>query len=156
MNQLRFWGAVVLFVSLATGCSSDLSGDTYRRDEVGASQIVRYGSILSLRPVQIEGTRSVVGSGAGAIAGGVAGSSLGGRRDGMVAAVVGAVAGGLLGAAAEEGLTRTQGVEVTVQEDDGSVRAYVQVVEPNQIFRVSQRVQILTAPSGINRVVPLQ
>jgi outer membrane lipoprotein SlyB len=40
--------------------------------------------------------------------------------------VIGAVAGGLAGSAAEEGLTRTQGVEITVREDDGSMRAYVQ------------------------------
>ncbi len=46
-----------------------------------------------------------------------------------VAAVIGAVAGGLLGAATEEGLTRTQGVEITVREDDGNLRAYVQDVQ---------------------------
>jgi outer membrane lipoprotein SlyB len=30
------------------------------------------------------------------------------------------MAGGLIGSATEEGLTRTQGVEITVREDDGS------------------------------------
>jgi outer membrane lipoprotein SlyB len=34
-----------------------------------------------------------------------------------------------VGSAAEEGLTRTQGVEITVREDDGSMRAYVQEVQ---------------------------
>lgn len=66
-------------------------------------------------------------------------------------AVVGAVAGGLLGAAAEEGLTRTQGVEITVREDDGTMRAYVQEVEPNQVFRVGERVRIMTV-NGTSRV----
>jgi len=68
-----------------------------------------------------------------------------------VAAVIGAVAGGLLGAAAEEGVTRTQGVEITVREDDGSMRAYVQEVQPNQVFRVGERVRILTV-DGTSRV----
>lgn len=68
-----------------------------------------------------------------------------------VLAVVGAVAGGLLGAAAEEGLTRTQGVEITVREDDGTMRAYVQEVEPNQVFRVGERVRIMTV-NGTSRV----
>lgn len=65
--------------------------------------------------------------------------------------MVGAVAGGLLGAAAEEGLTRTQGVEITVREDDGTMRAYVQEVEPNQVFRVGERVRIMTV-NGTSRV----
>ena len=67
-----------------------------------------------------------------------------------VAAIIGAVAGGLLGAATE-GLTRTQGVEITVREDDGSTRAYVQQVDQGQIFRVGERVRILTV-NGTSRV----
>ena len=85
--------------------------------------------------------------------GGIAGSGVGGGRGSAVAAVIGAVAGGMLGAAAEEGVTRTQGVEITVREDDGSMRAYVQAVEPNQTFRVGQRVRILTV-NGTSRVAP--
>ena len=56
-----------------------------------------------------------------------------------------------MGAAAEEGLTRTQGVEITVREDDGTMRAYVQEVEPNQVFRVGERVRIMTV-NGTSRV----
>ena len=62
---------------------------------------------------------------------GVGGSAIGGGRGSIVTAVIGAVAGGLLGSATEEGLTRTQGVEITVREDDGSIRAYVQAVQEN-------------------------
>src|SRR5690606_7121949 len=121
-----------------------LQGDTYSRDEARTVQVVRLGTIESLRPVRIEGTKTPIGAGAGAIVGGVAGSGVGGGRGSAVAAVIGAVAGGLLGAATEEGMTRTQGVEITVREDDGTLRAYVQEVEPNQVFRVGQRVRILT------------
>ncbi len=85
--------------------------------------------------------------------GGVAAAVVGGGRGSAVAAVIGAVAGGMLGAAAEEGITRAQGVEITVREDDGTTRAYVQEVEPNQVFRVGQRVRILTV-SGTSRVAP--
>jgi len=126
---------------------------TYSRDEARAVQTVRYGTIESLRPVKIEGTKTPIGTGAGAVVGGVAGSGIGGGRGSAVAAVIGAVAGGMLGSAAEEGITRTQGVEITVREDDGNVRAYVQAVEPNQVFRVGQRVRIMTV-SGTSRVAP--
>ncbi|MBN7117054.1 outer membrane lipoprotein [Ectopseudomonas oleovorans] len=146
----------LLITSLAAllvlgGCQSRLTGDTYSRDEARAVQTVRMGTIESLRPVQIEGTKTPIGAGAGAVVGGIGGSTLGGGRGSSVLAVVGAVAGGLLGAAAEEGLTRTQGVEITVREDDGTLRAYVQEVEPNQVFRVGERVRIMTV-NGTSRV----
>lgn len=146
----------LLITSLAAllvlgGCQSSLTGDTYSRDEARAVQTVRMGTIESLRPVKIEGTKTPIGAGAGAVVGGIGGSSVGGGRGSAVMAVVGAVAGGLLGAAAEEGLTRTQGVEITVREDDGTLRAYVQEVEPNQVFRVGERVRIMTV-NGTSRV----
>lgn len=146
----------LLMTSLAAmlalgGCASSLTGDTYSRDEARAVQTVRMGTIESLRPVKIEGTKTPIGAGAGAVIGGVGGSGLGGGCGSAVLAVIGAVAGGLLGAAAEEGLTRTQGVEITVREDDGTLRAYVQEVEPNEIFRVGERVRIMTV-NGTSRV----
>lgn len=147
---------VTVFTALALilgGCASSLTGDTYTRDEARVVQTVRMGTIESLRPVKIEGTRTPIGAGAGAVVGGVAGSGVGGGRGSAVAAVIGAVAGGLIGAATEEGFTRTQGVEITVREDDGTMRAYVQAVEENQVFRVGQRVRIMTV-NGTSRVAP--
>jgi outer membrane lipoprotein SlyB len=140
--------AVVMTLS---GCTSSLTGDSYSRDEARAVQTVRLGTIESLRPVKIEGTKTPIGAGAGAIVGGVGGSAIGGGRGSIVMAVVGAVAGGLLGSATEEGLTRTQGVEITVREDDGSMRAYVQQVQENEIFRVGERVRIMSL-NGTSRV----
>ena len=136
---------------LLGGCASNLSGDTYSRDEARRVQTVRMGTIESLRPVQIEGTKTPIGAAAGAVVGGVGGSAIGGGRGSIVTAVIGAVAGGLLGSAAESGLTKTQGVEITVREDDGSTRAYVQQVQENEIFRVGQRVRIMTV-DGTSRV----
>ncbi|HEX8541548.1 MAG TPA: glycine zipper 2TM domain-containing protein [Pseudomonas sp.] len=133
------------------GCTSNLTGDSYSRDEARTVQTVRLGTIESLRPVKIEGTKTPIGAGAGAIVGGVGGSAIGGGRGSVVAAVIGAVAGGLLGSATEEGLTRTQGVEITVREDDGSMRAYVQQVQENEIFRVGERVRIMSV-NGTSRV----
>ncbi|MCO1964098.1 glycine zipper 2TM domain-containing protein [Pseudomonas aeruginosa] len=133
------------------GCQSSLTGDTYSREEARTVQTVRMGTIQALRPVKIEGTTTPIGSIAGAGVGGVAGSAVGGGKGSYVAAIIGAGAGGLLGAATEEGLTRTQGVEITVREDDGSTRAYVQQVDQGQIFRVGERVRILTV-NGTSRV----
>ncbi|MDE1164146.1 MAG: glycine zipper 2TM domain-containing protein [Pseudomonas sp.] len=136
---------------LLGGCMSNLTGDSYSRDEARRVQTVRMGTIESLRPVKIEGSKTPIGAGAGAVVGGVAGSAIGGGRGSIITAVIGAVAGGLLGSATEEGLTRTQGVEITVREDDGSMRAYVQQVQENEIFRVGERVRIMTV-DGTSRV----
>ena len=136
---------------LLSGCASNLTGDTYSRDEARRVQTVRTGTIVALRPVQIEGTKTPIGAATGAVIGGVGGSAIGGGRGSIVTAVIGAVAGGLLGSAAESGLTKTQGVEITVREDDGSTRAYVQQVEPNQVFRTCERVRSMTV-DGSSRV----
>lgn len=143
---------ILLVIVFGVGaCAQNLGGDTYSRDEARAVQTVRLGTIYSLRPVKIEGTKTPIGAGAGAVVGGVGGSAIGGGRGSIVAAVIGAVAGGLIGSATEEGLMRTQGVEITVREDDGSMRAYVQQVQENEVFRTGERVKILTV-NGTSRV----
>lgn len=58
-----------------SGCASTQSGESYSRSEARTVQQVEYGVIEQLRPVKIEGTKTPIGSGAGAAAGGIAGSS---------------------------------------------------------------------------------
>ena len=142
---------VVLVLSGLGGCASSLTGDTYTRAEARKPQVVRMGVIEALRPVKIEGTKTNIGSAAGTVVGGIAGSKVGGGKGSLVAAVIGAVAGGMSGAAIEEGITRTQGVEITVKEDNGVLRAYVQQVNEGEVFRVGDRVRILTV-NGTSRV----
>lgn len=133
------------------GCAQNLTGETYSRDQARTPQTVRMGTVESVRLVQIEGTGTVIGPAAGAAVGGIAGSTVGGGRGSMVAGVLGAVAGGVAGAAAEEGFTRSQGIEITVREDDGQTRSYVQAVSNNITFSPGDRVRILTV-NGQSRV----
>ena len=146
--------AVVLAVSSCiaiTGCASNLSGDSYSRDEARTPQQVQYATVEQVRPVKIEGTKTPIGAGAGAVIGGVAGSTAGGGRGSAVAAAVGTVAGGLLGAAAEEGITREQGVEVTVRYANGQSAAIVQAASKDETFRVGDKVRVLSG-NGNTRV----
>jgi len=135
---------LIITASLA-GCASNLSGESYSRSEARTVQNVEYGSILQLRPVKIEGTKTPIGSGAGAIVGGIAGSGIGSGRTSNVMAVIGAVAGGLAGAAIEEGVTRTHGVEITVKKDNGQTIAIVQALSPNERFSVGERVRVISS-----------
>lgn len=136
--------AAVLVIAVATlaGCAQGLGGGAYTRDEARREQNVRMGVVESVRPVQIEGTRSGIGPAAGAVVGGVAGSTVGGGRGSAVAAVIGAVAGGVAGQAVEEGTTRKNGVEITVKLNNGALVAIVQ--EADESFRAGDRVRILS------------
>jgi outer membrane lipoprotein SlyB len=134
--------ALVIAVTVLAGCAQGLGGGSYSREEARREQNVRLGMVESVRPVQIEGTRTIIGPAAGAVVGGVAGSTVGGGRGSDVATVLGAVIGGVAGQAAEQGVTRKNGVEVTVKLDSGALVAIVQ--EADEIFRAGDRVRILS------------
>lgn len=142
--------ALFASAALLSGCASNLSGSSYSRADARSVQNVRMGTIESLRPVQIEGTKTPIGTLAGTAIGGIAGNSIGGGRGKAITTILGGVAGGAAGSAVEEGITRTQGVEIVVREDDGGTRAYVQAVDSQQ-FRVGDRVRILSV-NGASRV----
>jgi len=146
--------AMILAAAIAaalSGCASSLSGDSYSRSDARYPQQVTYATVQQVRLVKIEGTKTPIGTGAGAVVGGVAGSTIGHGRGSAIGAVAGAVAGGLLGSAAEEGLTREQGIELTVRYDNGQSVAIVQAFSPGEEFRVGDRVRVLTL-NGNTRV----
>jgi outer membrane lipoprotein SlyB len=132
----------VLLVSgvILGGCAESLSGSAYSRGQAREVMEVRMAVVESVRHVQIEGTRSGVGTAAGAVVGGVAGSNVGAGKGSTVGAVLGAVGGGLLGSALEQG---------TVKLDSGKLLAITQ--EADEEFRVGERVRILTG-GGVTRV----
>jgi len=145
--------AVVVMSALAValaGCASGLGGGTYERGEARRAMTVQYGSVEAVRMVQLEGTKTPVGTIAGAAVGGIAGSGVGGGRGQGIATVLGAVAGGMAGSAIEEGVTRQRGVEVTVRLDTGQVLAVVQGDE-GEAFRPGDRVRVLR-DGGTTRV----
>lgn len=147
---MKYLGLLFAAVFILAGCASSKSGDVYTRDQARREQSVRMGVVESVRDVQLEGTKSPVGSVAGAAVGGIAGSTIGHGRGSTVGAVLGAVAGGLAGSAIEEGVTRRQAMEITVRTDDGRIIAIVQEGDSRD-FRPGDRVRLLSA-GGETRV----
>lgn len=131
-------------LAISAGCVSSKSGDVYRRDQAGREQTVRMATVESVREVLMEGTKSPIGTVAGAAIGGIAGHTMGGGRGSDVMAIVGAVAGGLAGAAIEEGVTRRMAVEITARLDNGKIIAVVQESAPYE-FRPGDRVRIISS-----------
>lgn len=140
---------VGLLTLLLAACASSNSGSVYSRDEARKVHTVKTGVVESVRQVKLEGTKSPVGTIAGGAVGGIAGSSVGGGRGSAIAAVIGAVAGGLAGSALEEGITRKDGVELTVKLDGGGMIAIVQ--EADEVFNAGDKVRILES-GGVSRV----
>lgn len=142
--------AIGLFTGLIAACASSNSGSVYSRDEARKVQTVKTGVVESVRQVKLEGTKSPVGTIAGGAVGGIAGSSIGGDgKSGAVGAVIGAVVGGIAGAMAEEGITRKDGLEITVKLDGGALIAIVQ--EADEVFKAGEKVRILES-GGVSRV----
>lgn len=148
MKATKLLAATLLSVLLAA-CASSNSGSVYSRDEARKIQTVKTGVVESVRPVKLEGTKSPVGTLAGGAVGGIAGSSVGGGRGSAIAAVIGAVVGGLAGSAAEEGINRKDGLEITVKLDGGGLVAVVQ--EADDPFKAGERVRLLES-GGTTRV----
>lgn len=145
--MMRTFSIALLLAAVAlSGCASSKSGSAYTRDQTRQEMIVRTGVVESVREVQIEGTKSGVGTAAGAVAGGVGGSHIGGGKGQIVGAVVGAVVGGMAGSAIEEGVTKKTGLEITVRLDNGTLTAIVQ--EGDEIFHAGDRVRLLSGAGG--------
>ena len=147
----RTFAATLIATSslLLAGCPAGLGGKDYSRDQARTVQEVQMGIVESVREVNIEGTKTPIGAGAGAVVGGVTGSTVGSGRGSVVGATVGALLGGLGGAAAEEAVTRQKGVEITVKLDSGRMLAITQAADEE--FRVGDRVRVLS-DGGTTRV----
>ncbi|NOT16538.1 MAG: glycine zipper 2TM domain-containing protein [Sulfuriferula sp.] len=151
MNTSKLLAALMVSALTLTGCASGLGSSDYGRSQARTVQEVQMGVVQAVRNVKIEGTKSPVGSIAGAAVGGLAGSQLGGGNGQIVGAVLGAVLGGVGGSALEEKVTSQNGVEITVKLDTGRIIAITQGVEANEQFRIGDRVRILSG-GGTTRV----
>ncbi|MDQ7988576.1 MAG: hypothetical protein REI09_02980 [Candidatus Dactylopiibacterium sp.] len=138
---------------LSTGCASRLAGDTYSRSEAQRPITFREGTLLEVRKVRLEGTKTNIGTGTGAVLGGVAGSGVGQGRGAIVGAVLGAVVGGVAGAATEEGITREDAWELTVRLNSGESLVVVQEIGAQDRFVAGERVRVLSS-AGKTRVSP--
>ena len=136
-----------------TGCVSGLEGSSYSRSEARQIQQVEFGTVLSTKPVIIEGQRTDWGELSGVIIGGIAGSSVGEGKGQQIATTLGAIGGAVAASVVEEKATRVQGLELTVKMDSGKILSIVQEVDEINQFQKGQRVRVLMQGS-LARVSP--
>ncbi|KYC29044.1 conserved exported protein of unknown function [Sterolibacterium denitrificans] len=142
--------SLLLGASLLAGCATSQSGGSYTPAQAQREMTVRMGVVESVRLVTISGTQSGAGTATGAVIGGLAGSSVSkGDRRSAAGAVIGAVGGAVAGHMIEEGVTKKQGLEITVRYDNGTLGAITQ--EADEQFNVGDRVRVLSG-GGVTRV----
>jgi outer membrane lipoprotein SlyB len=137
---------------ILAACASEKGGEVYTRDQVRQVQHFKVGTIESVHKVRIEGTKSQIGTAAGAVVGGIAGGGVGEGRGSSVGQVLGAVVGGVVGAAAEEGYTRENGFEYAIKMEDGNFISVVQAASKDEDIKVGDKVRVIES-DGVARVV---
>lgn len=144
--------AVAIAAVTLTGCANNntLSGDVFSASQAKQVQTVTYGTLLSVRPVTIQGgdDNNVMGAIGGAVLGGFLGNTVGGGTGRNLATAAGAVAGGMAGQGVQGAMNRTDGVQLEVRKDDGTTILVVQKQGPTR-FSVGQRVMLASSGSTV-------
>ena len=149
---------LVLVASIAAlgtlGACQTANPDAVSAYDAQRMSSVQDATVLSLRPVTLQGRDTGVGTVGGAVIGGIAGSNVGGPRTGGIVGIVGAIAGGLIGNAVERDATQQQAIEILVQLKNGDRRSVIQGVgsetfnpgDPVIMITTGGRVRVMRAP----------
>jgi outer membrane lipoprotein SlyB len=149
----RFLLATLLFSFLGAGCASSASSKVYPRHQAQQAWAVEYGKVTGIDAVTIGGERGYLGSAGGGYIGYEVGRYVVDGSGRGVAGAVGAVAGAVAGDAIEERVTRQEGLQITVDLEEGSTVAIVQAAD--QPFAVGERVKVLRGHGGVARVTKI-
>jgi len=136
---------IVLLLSsvVVSACSHKINNsDNYSISDMGRVSTVMRGKIIDIRAVNVNGSNSGLGAGAGMVAGGAAGSAIGGgTRSNIIGAVGGALVGGIAGATAEQSATSGTAYEFLIDQENGQTISVVQSNEQN--LQVGEKVMIV-------------
>ena len=116
------------------------------------------GRVVSIREVAVRSGQSganegtYIGGGVGAAGGAIAGAAIGGTAgSAILGGVLGAVGGAIAGTAIDRGTATRQGIEVTVQKDDGTSVVIAQRDDGD--VQMGDRVLIVYDRNGVARAV---
>ena len=117
---------IVASVAALSACATS-SPDVVQYRDTQRMSTVQDATILSVRPVTVDGSQTGAGVVAGGLVGSVAGGGVGGNwRDRQAGSVIGMVAGAVIGNAIERNATRQEAYEILVQLSNGERRSVIQ------------------------------
>lgn len=139
--------ATLLSAAALAGCSTS-NPDVISRQDAQRMTTLQDATVLTVRPVIVDGSQSGAGGIVGGVVGGIAGSSVGGRRENVAVGVLGAVAGAVIGNAIERSSTKEEAVEITLQLRNGERRAVVQA-KGSEVFKPGDAVILITSGNKV-------
>jgi len=142
-NTVQSLGLVVA-VTVLSACATS-SPDVISRQDAQVAAQVQDGTVISIRPVTVDGSQSGMGAAAGGIVGaavGTGGSTI--QREKIGLGVLAGVAGALAGNAIERMATKEEAFEIIVQLRNGDRRAIVQA-KGNETLLAGDSVVIVTS-----------
>ncbi|WP_447528160.1 glycine zipper 2TM domain-containing protein [Vreelandella sp. TE19] len=149
----RFLPVAAISLLTLAGCANTApySGDVYRGNQAQTGQSVSYGTIVAVRPVQIQSDSragGLLGTGGGAVVGGLLGSQVGGGSGRQLATVAGALGGSVAGSSIEDRANRSRGLEMEIRRDDGTDVVVVQGAD--HPFQAGQRVRLIGSGGNLS------
>ncbi len=139
---------LVVAVTVLSACATS-SPDVISRQDAQVAAQVQDGTVISIRPVTVDGSQSGMGAAAGGIVGaavGTGGSTI--QREKIGLGVLAGVAGALAGNAIERMATKEEAFEIIVQLRNGDRRAIVQA-KGNETLVAGESVVIVTSGNKV-------
>lgn len=153
-HQFAMVLAVTAGLLVTSGCAQRSSQNVYQSNEVGRSSAVTFGSVVSARIVDINGSNSGVGTLIGGAAGAGAGSYIGNGTGSIWGAAAGALVGAAVGTAAEQAVNNRRGIEYLVMLESGEAMSVVQEIPDNEMpIPAGARVMVQNS-GGYQRILP--
>ena len=153
-RKLVIAGVCAALLLPIAGCAKNPSQKVYDHSEVGKSVAVSFGTIISLREVDINGKNTGTGAVIGGAVGAGAGSYIGSGSGSIWVAAAGLVVGAAVGALAEQAAADRKGMEYTVILKSGVVMTVVQEVVAGDIQLAQGDRVIVQNSGGYQRVLP--
>jgi outer membrane lipoprotein SlyB len=142
---------LVALAAISLVACTTTNPDVIQKGDAQRLSQVQDATVLTLRPVVVDGNQSGVGGVTGGVIGGVSGASVGGRREAVVVGVLAAVVGSVIGNAVERAATREDAIEFLLQLKNGERRTLVQA-KGGELFNPGDAV-ILVTTGGKTRIV---
>lgn len=146
----RLAGPLVLLLAASLAACTTTSPDMVQRGDAQRLSSVQDATVLSVRPVTVDGSQSGGGGVTGALVGGALGASRSHGTESAIIGVIGAVAGAVIGNAVERTATKEDAYEILLQLPSGERRAVVQA-RGNETWQPGEPVVLVTS-GGKTRV----
>ncbi|HYE01024.1 MAG TPA: hypothetical protein VEH84_16695 [Alphaproteobacteria bacterium] len=146
--------AALVVAGLLAGCAPRNGQSSYSAHDVGVASVVKFGTVLAARQVEINHENTGTGAAAGGLAGAVAGANIGSGNGQLVGLLGGLIVGAVAGAVAEQELNDRVGIEYTITVTDGTTLTIVQEqAQGDVVFQPGASVMVQTRGT-YNRVLP--